>query len=75
MDVYFIKTGDTIKVGIASNINRRMVELQVGNPHKIELLHTISTSEENAERSNLKSTLSSIKQNLNGGMVPSQTNS
>jgi hypothetical protein len=48
MDVYFIKTGDTIKVGIASNINRRMVELQVGNPHKIELLHTISTSEENA---------------------------
>ncbi|NWG01692.1 MAG: GIY-YIG nuclease family protein [Syntrophaceae bacterium] len=50
MYVYFIQTGDAIKVGIASDLTKRMVSVQVGNPHKIEVLHSISTSEEEARK-------------------------
>lgn len=50
MYVYFIQTGDAIKVGIASDLAKRMVNVQVGNPHKIEVLHSISTSEEEARK-------------------------
>jgi hypothetical protein len=66
MDVYFIKTGDAIKVGIASDVNRRVVEIQVGNPHKIELLHTISTSEGNARKIESQIHILFRKTNLNG---------
>jgi hypothetical protein len=37
MYVYFIKAGDAIKVGIATDVNSRMINVQVGNPHKITL--------------------------------------
>ncbi len=66
MNVYFLRTGDAIKVGIASDINQRMINIQVGNPHKIELLHSISTSESNAKK--IESQIHEIfrKTNLNG---------
>ncbi len=66
MYVYFIKTGDAIKVGIATDVNSRTISIQVGNPHKIELLHTISTSEEHARR--IESQIHELfcKTNLNG---------
>jgi hypothetical protein len=50
MYVYFIQTGDAIKVGIASDLTKRMVSVQVGNPHKIKVLHSINTSEEEARK-------------------------
>ncbi len=66
MYVYFIKTGDAIKVGITSDVNKRTIEIQVGNPHKVELLHTIDTSEENARK--IESQIHELfrKTNLNG---------
>jgi hypothetical protein len=50
MYVYFIRTGDAIKIGIGTDVTKRIVSIQVGNPHKIELLHTINTSEEEARK-------------------------
>ena len=50
MYVYFIRTGDAIKVGIATDLTKRMVNVQVGNPHKIEVLHYIGTSEDEARK-------------------------
>jgi hypothetical protein len=50
MYVYFVRTGDAIKIGIATDINKRIVSIQVGNPHKIELLHTINTSDDEARK-------------------------
>jgi hypothetical protein len=66
MFVYFIKTGDAIKVGIASDLSKRVIGIQVGNPHKVELLHTIDTSEENARK--IESQIHELfrKTNLNG---------
>jgi hypothetical protein len=66
MYVYFIKAGDAIKVGIATDINSRMVSVQVGNPHKIKLLHSISTSEQHARE--IESQIHGLfhKTNLNG---------
>jgi hypothetical protein len=48
MYVYFIKAGDAIKVGIASDVTKRLINVQVGNPHKIDLLHSLDVSEEKA---------------------------
>ncbi len=50
MYVYFVQTGDAIKVGVASHLRNRMVNLQVGNPHKVEILHSISSSTEEEAR-------------------------
>ena len=41
MYVYFIEAGDAIKVGIASDVTKRLINVQVGNPHKIDLLHSL----------------------------------
>lgn len=46
--VYFIQAGNAVKIGIASDVERRIVDLQVGNPHKIELIHTIHVSRQDA---------------------------
>jgi hypothetical protein len=66
MNVYFIKTGDAIKVGIATDVNSRLVSVQVGNPHKMTLLHSISTSEQHARE--IESQIHNLfhKTNLNG---------
>ena len=39
--VYFIRCGDFVKVGYATNVVRRVAELQTGNPHELELLGVI----------------------------------
>ena len=42
--VYFIRCGQrrgAIKIGHASNVERRLLELQVGNPEKLHVLATI----------------------------------
>lgn len=66
MFVYFIKTGDAIKVGIANDIDKRMINVQVGNPHKIELLHSLSLSEERARQTESEVHEIFHKTNLNG---------
>lgn len=39
--VYFIRAGDRIKIGVTSNISRRMQALQTGHPEMLDLLHTM----------------------------------
>lgn len=39
-----------LKLVSQPSITKRMVNVQVGNPHKIEVLHTINTSEEEARK-------------------------
>ena len=39
--VYFVRSGDFIKIGFASNLDTRKRELQCGNPTEIELLATL----------------------------------
>ena len=66
MYVYFVKAGDAIKVGIATDIKGRLISIQVGNPYKVGLIHYIETTEENAR--NIESEIQNIfhKTNLNG---------
>jgi len=40
--VYFIKAGNVVKIGIAANADKRLRELQTANPHRLELLGTIT---------------------------------
>lgn len=44
MYIYFIRAGDAIKVGVTTDVAKRMMAIQVGNPHKILLLHSINLS-------------------------------
>lgn len=39
--VYFIRRGAFLKIGIASNVSKRLSSLQTGQPDKMELLGTI----------------------------------
>ena len=43
MKVYFIQSGPggAVKIGKARDPHKRMIELQVGNPKKLRLLHEI----------------------------------
>jgi hypothetical protein len=41
MSVYFIRSGNFIKIGHATNPNRRLKELQTGNPNHLELMGVI----------------------------------
>lgn len=36
--VYFIRNGDTVKIGYSANPEKRMAQLQTGAAHKLELL-------------------------------------
>lgn len=45
-NVYFISDGEFIKIGKANNVERRMKELQTGNPKKLEILKIIKCSNE-----------------------------
>jgi hypothetical protein len=36
--LYFIKVGDKVKVGTSSDVNKRMKQIQTGNPDKVEKL-------------------------------------
>lgn len=38
--VYFIKSGDLVKIGYTTNVDRRLRGLQTGSPHKLEILLT-----------------------------------
>lgn len=37
--VYFIRSGDYIKIGSSVNIRKRMKSLQIGNPIKLKLIY------------------------------------
>jgi hypothetical protein len=43
--IYFARCGRAIKIGRAVNVRQRVVQLQVGNPHRIRLLGSIAGSE------------------------------
>ena len=38
--VYFISDGTAIKIGISNNPNKRLLELQTGNPNELKLIGT-----------------------------------
>ena len=40
-DLYFIRCGEYIKIGTSDNVPRRLRDLQVANPQKLELLCTL----------------------------------
>jgi len=44
MAVYFIRSGDYIKIGVATNPHQRMRDLQTGNPIKLEIMGAIPGS-------------------------------
>lgn len=44
-DIYFIQSGNLIKIGISNNINRRIKELQVSNGEQLKLIYTIKGTE------------------------------
>lgn len=48
--VYFVKSGDRIKIGFASNVIARLVTLRTGNPHGLELIGTIPARSREIER-------------------------
>ena len=66
MFLYFIKGGDAIKVGITENVEQRLTGIQVGNPAKVELLHSISMSDEEARQAESEIHRMFIKTNLSG---------
>lgn len=39
--VYFIKSKDKVKIGYSTNIKRRIKELSICNPEKLELIYFI----------------------------------
>ena len=39
--VYFISDGDFVKIGIAENVDKRMIELQTGNARELKCLFAI----------------------------------
>ena len=39
--VYFVKSGDFVKIGRTSNFTDRLAKLQVGTPHPLEVLHVV----------------------------------
>jgi len=39
--VYFVKSGDFVKIGRTTNFPDRLAKLQVGTPHALEVLHVI----------------------------------
>ena len=45
MFLYFIEAGDAIKVGVASDVENRISNMQTGNAHKIKLLHSVDMTE------------------------------
>lgn len=43
--IYVIRCEDFIKVGIADNPKARLIQMQTGNPFKLELLNVMRTSD------------------------------
>ena len=39
--LYIVKGADAIKIGVACNVNRRIAQLQTGNPNSLELMGLI----------------------------------
>ena len=39
-EIYFVKSGDYVKIGLSSNIKERLTDLQTGNPEPLELLYS-----------------------------------
>jgi predicted DNA-binding transcriptional regulator AlpA len=49
-DVYFIRSGPYIKIGVADDIPQRLKDLQIGNPEKLELLRVVKGGGHDAEK-------------------------
>jgi hypothetical protein len=44
--VYFISDGEFVKIGKSKNPDKRLREMQTGNPHKLELILVMEIGEE-----------------------------
>jgi hypothetical protein len=66
MLLYFIKAGDAIKVGIASDIIKRIDGMQTGSSHKIKLLHSIELPSDKARQTEKEIHVFFQKTNLHG---------
>jgi hypothetical protein len=42
MYVYFIASEHSVKIGITREVKARLTELQIGNPHKLKVINTIT---------------------------------
>lgn len=42
--VYYVATGDFVKIGFTTNLDQRLADIATHNPHPIEVLHTESGS-------------------------------
>ena len=49
-NIYFIRSGEEIKIGRSQNIKNRLKELQTGNQVDLELLYIIENVEESFEK-------------------------
>ena len=66
MFLYFIKAGDAIKIGLGDDIEKRMITLQVGNPNRLDLLHSIDLPDQEAKEKEIELHQLLHKTNLNG---------
>ena len=41
--IYFLISGNHVKIGLSKNVKQRIVDLQTGNPIKLELLYSYPT--------------------------------
>lgn len=49
MTIYFIKSNNEIKIGKTNDLQRRIIELQVGNQSKLEVLYIIENMHDDFE--------------------------
>jgi hypothetical protein len=66
MLLYFVKAGDAIKVGVATDIKKRIGGMQTGSQHRIKLLHCIDLPSEKARLMEKEIHIFFQKTNLHG---------
>lgn len=51
--IYFIRSGDAVKIGFATNVDARFSSIQTSNPNKIELLAKFPGSTEDEYKTHM----------------------
>ncbi len=53
-EIYFVKSGDYVKIGNSSNIKERLTDLQTGNPEPLELLYSYPINNKRHKPTNIE---------------------
>lgn len=48
-NVYFVQSGDFVKIGFASDVQKRVAELQTGSPHQLNVLAVLPDVDKSVE--------------------------